>query len=232
MSVETKEEAKPYTPARSYYHGYYDPEADTVLRSNDGMFFRVHSYFLKAARSVHVIRYANCSQADDKSLYFRSLPSKFDSPGVEDEEAVVSVDGNGRDWKNLLDLLTGSTQASNHSWSAAKHIIPLTQQYGFHHITELLLGIDYNAGDAWSVFDFASQHDLESVAQSAIANLQFSRKWRNMTTLNLKASYFTDVPPRYIIALVRAMRDNEAENNWGHLKVDWDEAAKSFMVIS
>lgn len=133
---------------------------------------------------------------------------------------------------NLLNLLTGSTPAYNHSWSTAKHVIKLSQQYGFHHIHELLIArIDPKSGDAWSIFSFASKHDLEPLARSAIAELRSSRKWRNMNTLNLDASYFDDVPPRYIIALMKAMRENESENGWGHLKVDWPETAKDFKLF-
>lgn len=39
-------------PSVTYAKGYDDPEADMVLRSSDGVLFRVHSYHLKAARSV------------------------------------------------------------------------------------------------------------------------------------------------------------------------------------
>ena len=49
MSAENNE-AKADKSIVAYVSGYDDPEADMVLRSNDGTLFRVHSFHLKAAR--------------------------------------------------------------------------------------------------------------------------------------------------------------------------------------
>lgn len=51
MSAKTNE-AKTDKPEVTYVSGYDDPEADMILKTNDGGLFRVHSYYLKTYRSV------------------------------------------------------------------------------------------------------------------------------------------------------------------------------------
>lgn len=144
---------------------------------------------------------------------------------------MIDVEGNGRTWANLLDLVTKPTPSHKYKWSTAKHIIEAAERYQFENVIRVLVAcLDPTLGFPWDVFVLASQYDYETLARNAIAELQHSKPWRNANTQNLVASRFAGVPPRYIISFVLAISENEYENGWSHLKVNWANAAKSFNV--
>lgn len=116
-----------------------------------------------------------------------------------------------------------------------QHRSPFRERYGFDNVhTALAARLDPRAGgDPWWIFVYASQHNLQSLAKSAIAELGSSKKWRMMTFNQLPSDRFEDVPYNYTIPFVRAIQSNELEaNGWGQVKVDWSEAAKDFRVSS
>lgn len=53
--VEPESDETEKVPKPTYHHAYSDktnPDADLVIQTNDNVLFRVHSYYLRAHRSV------------------------------------------------------------------------------------------------------------------------------------------------------------------------------------
>lgn len=147
---------------------------------------------------------------------------------------AIHLAGDSPDIARLLDLVISPTPKHFSRWREVQPVLDLAARYHFDNFPVKVVPLVSNClmHDAWSVFVFASQHNVPSLAKHAIGHFpqdscQFWKKSTNIETL--EPLWFVDVASTYSVALIQTMVKNTIDNR-GNLKVNWSGVAADFKV--
>ena len=143
--------------------------------------------------------------------------------------SAIEIDGDSDTLLGLLDQSTSVNPPMIRDWAMANAILELGARYQFEYLPRVVsqnleLCVQRSGPN---VFAFASQHDFESLARSAIAGSDYSG-WYGMAIKGLVDSDVKGASLNYVLALVRAMRSSEIDSSG---RVDWQSAARDFRII-
>lgn len=144
---------------------------------------------------------------------------------------MIDIEGDGRTFARLLRFTITSPTMEYNKWTYIADILELGQRYQFDKLPRLIVPYINPCLDTspWEVFVFASQHNFEWLARSAVSQLGKSSYWSLKTIRKLDESQFVNVPYNYTVAFIRAMASALCESPLD--TVNWPSAATAFKIL-
>lgn len=141
---------------------------------------------------------------------------------------IVDIEGSTLHLRLLLKQVTSNIPPKLESWTAAHAVAQLGERYQFDHLPWILAQTIQPCLETHpvQVFIFASQHDFETLAKSAIGKFNRDTGWNGLHMRDLRQSWLAGAKVEYVVALFVAMRSTESNTE----TADWRKVAGAFEI--